>query len=197
MRVITNYGFGEAPELLGFSEDDSIEVTMENPADPLGAKQVLPKNEVYEFGDYAVIRVVVVEGVGPCSNILPFENQAEAWEFYEAPSPGGETRFLLDLADGTFQVSRRLGLAAGRYLRINPWLDRWARERQGNPEDDEGQDTPESSVAAFDGEVEKSGGTSGGICTNVLVDIIEGKILRFAIFAMACRGTVFDKRFGC
>ena len=192
MKVLTSSGFGQIPAELLLACGDPVEVIMDNPSDPLGAKQTMPKDQVYEFGDFAVIRVVGVEGNSePCSNVLPFVMLAEAEEFYDAPCPGGETRFLLNLADGTFQVNRELGRHARPYLRINPWLDRWAPER-GMIED-----FLATSVTAYGRSLEGLAGTAGGIHMPVLLDIGEGRILRVAIIAMACRGVIFDKRFGC
>jgi hypothetical protein len=201
MRVLTSTGFGEVNDSYFEEDTDLVEVTMEDQSDPLGGKQLSLRDDIYDWGDYAVIRVVVVEGnVGFYSNILPFIDRMEAMAFYNAPSPGGETRFLLNLDEGTFQVSRQLGLLAGRYLRISPWLDRWASERRPfeGVEDDEGQGFDlMRSVAEFDITTEARVGTSGGILSDVLLDLDRKKILRFVIFAMVCRGAVFNKRFGC
>jgi hypothetical protein len=194
MRVLTSIGFGEVNAGQFAAREDPIEVTMENPDDPLGHRQIISRNAVYAFGDYAVIRVVVVEGINiPCSNVLPFSTLSEAVAFYDSPLPGGETRLLLNLKEGIFQSSQPIGALAGPYFRVSPWLDRWALEYE-RPEL-EGIETMADAMKAFNNELETCGGTSGGIKMEILLDLEKQRVVRAVIFVLANRGAVYNQQY--
>jgi hypothetical protein len=202
MRVITPFGFGEASGSSNRLSNqliagDEIVVALERKDDPLGADMRLKRSEVFPFGNFLVVRVANVSGVGIASNILPFPNHTDACVFYGSPCPGGETRFFLDLCGGHFLQSQWLCFPPVRYLHLQTWMDRWAREQSAIPNyaEDETDEDREVLCQAFDEWESSMAGTGGGIYAPALLDLEKGEILRFAIAVTATRGVVFSKKF--
>jgi len=191
IKVITSSGFGRV-NTIPTNPDEVIRVELEQD-DPLGKTQRLPHDEVYQFGDYFVIRVLSPKGAEVISNILPFAELDDAEAFYSDIVTGGETKFLLDLATGEFKVMRQLGLLANRFMHIQPYMDCLAPEPSAKLSDDD--DSLDSAISRFDAWEKTCAGTSSGIFVPTLLDTDEKKIIRFAIAVTACRGVVFSKKF--
>ena len=193
VRVITSNGFGEVlPINFNHKLDAQVKVELEK-KDVLGWRQTFRRRDVYEFGDHMVIRVVSVNGMGVYSNILPFGQPISAHRVYHIAAPGNETRFLLNLVTGKFEVSNQLGLLANRFMHIEPWMDRWGLEPSAVPSSDD--DSLDTAISKFDEWERACAGTSGGIFTPVLFDMEEMRILRFAIAVTVNRGVVFSRKF--
>ncbi|MDP3948540.1 MAG: hypothetical protein Q8Q17_01170 [bacterium] len=201
VRVITSNGFGEVSPI-DFSRglDTQVKVELEKRVkleenNLLIWRQTFQRRDVYEFGEYMVIRVVNVNGMGVYSNILPFGQPISAHRVYNTTAPGGETKFLLNLVTGAFEVSNQLGLLANQFLHLKPWLDRWGRELSAVPSSDNYSLEMETATLRFDRWEKECSGTGGGIFAPVLLDLEKMRVLRFAIAVTVNRGVVFSKRF--
>jgi hypothetical protein len=173
-RVLTPFGFGRQLS----SEFSRAVVELEEPH--LGDKKLSLdlRSEVFAFSDHALIRVLNVTGVGLVSTMQFYPGCWGAIErALHAPCPPDETRILVHLDTGRIEVSHdMLGSPDGQYLRIDPWIDRWASERV------RGWDDKAKAVEAFDWMTDrKRGGTTGGILAKLLVDTAEKSLLRLAI----------------
>jgi len=184
MRVITQFGFGEAESL----EQEFIEVILDKPF--LDENRIdLRKGEVFLFSDRAVLRVLNITGSGWFSN-LQFCDSLAAEAIVTLPTPPDETTFFLDLTKGIFRVNRRLGLFAQNSLIMKPWVDRWAREEA------ETFNFISEARKAFQDEKEKIAGTSGGIEAFVHLDMEGGgNILSFYLVVPLPQGVIFEKEF--
>ncbi len=214
-RVITDKGFGEilpiefnpllyalyatyaqAKVKVSLDEFDcllhaKVKVYMER-KDVLGWRQDFIRRDVYEFGEYMIIRITDTEGMGMRSKIMSFGQPIIAHRIYSVKVPPNETRLLLNLATGQFEVTDLLDLLTNQFMHIQAWIDLL----------DQKQNYPPSynyllnkAVSRFDGWERSCVGTSGGILARVLLDMEKMRILRFAIAATANRGVVFSKHF--
>ncbi len=194
IRVITSNGFGNVSTLgpLDDLSGWSTNVDMEK-NDALGRRQTFQRRSVYEFGDHMVVRVVNIARIGVYSSILPFVQPISAYRVYHAAVPDGETRFLLNLVAGVFEVNNRGGPLTNRFLHLQTWMDRWWPEPSGAPFSM--KDSLDTVISEFDTWEKGCTGTSGGIFAPVLLDLEKMRIVRFAIAVTANRGVIYSKRF--
>ena len=194
MRVITEFGLGTVndwPE-----NPDQLVSVNQSALHPRGRVIDLSRNkvprrflrrEVLPLTDYAVIRVINVTGLGIASNLQFYDSKTAAKAVFDDPKPVGETRFLLNLKDSTFQLNYELGFAAVEdCLWLQPWVDRWGIERSGY------LDRDEPALEKFDAWREETGGTTGGILASAFLDIPKKQILRFCIVVATPRGVVYE-----
>ncbi|MFC1656487.1 hypothetical protein ACFL14_00760 [Patescibacteria group bacterium] len=166
-RVITPFGFGKADL---DTEGYCIPVELDVPF--LGDKTPsLDKGQVFLYSSWAVARVLNITGEGWFSNLQFYISLEEAEKQLTNPAPPDETRFCLDLIEGTFQTNQGLGLIAGEAMLIQPWVDRWARE-QTCPIEDLGR-----AMSVFDYQALCIDAVAGGILSQILLDLQNSKIL--------------------
>ena len=185
MRVVTQFGFGEAESL----NQESVAVILDEPF--LDQKRMnLEKGEIFLFSEWAVLKVLNITGHGWFSNLQFYDFQASAEAMLTIPTPPDETSFFLNLQTGRFKVSRHLGILAQHSLIMKPWVDRWARERT------ETFNLISEAREAFRKEKESIAGTSGGIEAFVHLDSEGGgNILGFYLVVPSPNGVIFEKDF--
>jgi hypothetical protein len=183
VKLLTLYGFGEGQWP---AADTEMRVMLDIPC--RGQTEIVTnKRESVRWGEFGVARVINAAGMGIASNLQFYEALGDAEEeVLRRPSPFDETRFLLNLAQGSFMANRVLGPAVGSIFAINPWIDRWAPERT-EPFADE-----QSAIRAFSRKGTQVAGASG-ISSSILLDGKKKKIIHAIIFART--GVVFDRRF--
>lgn len=190
MRIITHLGFGriDTDTLPSRLSIEPIEVKLEQPF--LGKQIVhLSRQEVFQFGVWAIIRILNVGGVGILSNLLFFPSKKEALDYFETPSPPDETRFLVDNLDGSVESDQILGFGTGEFLIVRPWINCWAPERSSMFE------SQDEAIAGFDDEKSLLAGTSGGISATALFSTRDGKILRFSVSIAPPQGIILEYLF--
>lgn len=171
-RVITPFGFGKADL---DTQEQRIPVELDVPF--LGEKtRILDRrSEIFLYSSWAVVRILNISGEGWFSNLQFYSSIEEARRISRNPAPPDETRFCLDLLEGTFEIDQSLGLLAGEAILVQPWVDRWARE-ETYPTEDLG-----NAISVFESQALSIDAVSGGILSQILLDLKNSKILRFRI----------------
>lgn len=196
IRVVTELGLGTitAADQIEIKKDRElsiIKVDLDIPAYE-GKVIKLRGEQIFELTDYAIVRIINVNGAGVFSNLQFCKSIAELYVAYKSPKPQGETRFALELNTGKFSLDSTLGIVVERYLWLQPFLDRWVREQSESLYCGRGEDP---TVKEFDHWKSGCCGTSGGIFCPSFLDLNHERILRFCIAVQATRGIVFEKNY--
>lgn len=183
IRVITPDGFGRVASLPEYGRASGKK---EYPDGSLGESFIRPAEEVFEFGEFLVARVVAAPGTRTVSNILPFRSLIDACSFFSGALPEGEIRVLINLAVGKFDMRAKNHLGFGlQYLRLSTWIDRWGSESANALSDPQ----------AFDEWAKDCPGTDGGIYAPVLLDFDSMSVVRFLVVVPPPAGVVYSRKF--
>lgn len=180
MRVITRFGFGEADR---YGDGPLVEVKLDEPWLHEHSMKLHRRDEVFLWSDWATVRVLNVEGAGFFSNIRCHPTREDAERQLRGAGPPNETTFFLDLTTGEAEVNRRLGLSARKFLLLNPWLDRWARERTWLPT------RLDRAVRLFTRRRDRLVGGTGIFCP-LLLDVREQPKARLLWFTLLVEGNL-------
>lgn len=185
MRVVTSFGFGEAKN----PERDPTLVTLDTPF--FGQKKMeIGKRQLFLFSDWAVLRVIYIEGGGSFANLQFCHCPGCAAAVLGLPAPPGETIFFLDLKRGTFRVNHQLDTLVSQSLIMEVWVDRWAR----NPTETFVQIS--AARSAFERKKEGAAQTAQGIKSFLHWDTESGgSILGFCLIVPPPNGVIFEREF--
>jgi hypothetical protein len=189
MRVITPLGFGEieGSRLPSRLSVKSVEVLLDRPF--LGKRQqYFSPPDILPFGDWGVIKILNVIGVGKISNLQFFSSEEEALRYEAGRPPPDETHILINIDHGTATVDQSLGLGAADFLLVHPWVDCWAAER-GEMFDDR-----EHAAGAFERELESIAGSTG-VSASAMLSTRDGTMLWFYICIAPPQGVIFKRKF--
>ena len=177
-RVLTPHGFGTCDL---FDPSLSIrEVELEEPF--LGSRRLtLEQSQIYAFGRFALARVFNIDRVGICSTMQFFYSKAWGSHAYLVDAPANETRFLIDLKDGTFDFPRFFD-PPERFGVIEPWIDHLGH---GRPEFFANS---AEARAAFD---RNSVPTSGAIHSSLLLDFEKKALLGLELMVASPPGVFY------
>jgi len=190
MRIITQFGFGEANVEGGSLSGQKVMVNLDEPFQ--GQSQIgLWEGECFLFSDWVIVKVLNVAGHGVFSNLQFYASKADAEALLALPTPPDETIFLIDLQSGGFKTNHPLvGLSVQFQYSffMRPWLDRWAEERT------ETFNLISEARKKFRNEVESIAGAVG-ISSLIHFDRYSENVLGFCLVVPPPQGVIFKKEF--
>lgn len=191
MRVITRFGFGEA-QLSFPARDENIAVHLDKTFRGGETMDLHRIAEVFPFTDYATVRVINTSSPtkkGPFFSNLQFHlSPTEAERLLSIPTPVDETTLVLNLENGTFKANRTFSVLPEGTIALAPWVDRWA------PGPPMAFGDVVSGVEVFDHVRETFTPASDVISSGILLNILEGRVMRFFIAIGPPQGVIFEKK---